>query len=166
MSSNIEPCQDVRKFWMSTIPLGPIITLDWLNCYMGRAMQKRVFEHMRTAKAQISLGGCAVGSGPSLFANRIIGHQKMYEWRANARMRLWARAGWSEYAHIVHVQRHVFAWCYPYVIAGLNKICTITVLSISNMAFSGYPDMPFHTRTVLNLYHSLGKFSRVHIDDI
>ena len=39
---------------------------------MGRAMRKRVFRHMRTPKAQISLRIRAVWSGHSLFANRVI----------------------------------------------------------------------------------------------
>ena len=46
------------------------------------------------AKAQISLRMRAVWSGPSLSASRIIGHYRMYEWRANARMRLCACAEW------------------------------------------------------------------------
>ena len=37
-------------------------------------MQKRVFSHMRKAKTQISLSICAVWSGPSLSAHRIIGY--------------------------------------------------------------------------------------------
>ena len=35
-----------------------------------------------------------VWSGPSLFADRIIGHYRMHQWRANARMRLCAYMGW------------------------------------------------------------------------
>ena len=42
--------------------------------YMGYDMLKRVFGHMRTAKAQISLRIRAVWSGPSLSAYRIIGY--------------------------------------------------------------------------------------------
>ena len=57
-------------------------------------MRKRAFGHMRTAKAQISLRIRAVWSGPSLSANRIIGHYRMYQLRANARMRLCACVGW------------------------------------------------------------------------
>ena len=51
--------------------------------HMGLALRKRVSGHRRTVKAQISLRTCAVWSGPSLSANRIIGYYKMYEWRAN-----------------------------------------------------------------------------------
>ena len=43
---------------------------------------------MRTAKAQIRLRGCAVWSEPSLSAKRIIWHYRMYQWRANAWMKL------------------------------------------------------------------------------
>ena len=62
---------------------------------MGRAMRKRVFGHMRTAKAQISLRIRAVWSGPSLSANRIIGYYEMYEWRAKAPDDISACARWS-----------------------------------------------------------------------
>ena len=41
---------------------------------------------MRTAKAQISLRIRAVWLGPSLSANRIIGHYRMYQWIANDRV--------------------------------------------------------------------------------
>ena len=41
---------------------------------MGLAMQKRVFEHMRTVMAQISLRLRAVWSGPSVSTNRISGN--------------------------------------------------------------------------------------------
>ena len=64
------------------------------NYHMIRAMQKCVFEHMRTAKAQISLRIRAVWSGPSLSSNRIIWHCRMYWWRANAWRRLCPCMGW------------------------------------------------------------------------
>ena len=48
-------------------------------------MQKRVFGHMRTAKAQISLCIRTVWSGPSLTANKMIGYYRTYERRAKAR---------------------------------------------------------------------------------
>ena len=54
---------------------------------IGRAMRKCIFGQMLTANAQISLHICAVWSGPLLSANRIFGHNRMYQWRANARMR-------------------------------------------------------------------------------
>ena len=82
--------------------------------YIGRAKQKRVFGHMRAAKAQISLRIRAVWSGPSLSANKIIGYYRMYEWRAKARMILCACKRWSKSANFEHVRRHVFAWGGPY----------------------------------------------------
>ena len=50
--------------------------------------------HVRTAKAKIRLRRCAVWSGPSLSASRIIEYYKVYQRRTNARMRLCACAGW------------------------------------------------------------------------
>ena len=58
--------------------------------HMGGAMRKRFFGHMRTAKDQIRLRIRTVWSGPSLSANRIIGHCGMYEWWAKARIILFA----------------------------------------------------------------------------
>ena len=72
-------------------------------------MRKRVFGHMRTAKAQVSLRIRTIWSGPSLSANRIIGYYRMFEWRAKIQMILCAYAGWSEPAHFAHVRRHIFA---------------------------------------------------------
>ena len=45
---------------------------------MGRAMRKRVFGHMRTAKAQISLPIRAVWSATLLSPNKIIEYYGMY----------------------------------------------------------------------------------------
>ena len=78
--------------------------------YIDRTMRKRVFGHVLTVKAQISLRIRAVWSGPSLSTNRIIGYYRMYEWRGNNRKLLCACARWSESAHFVHVWRHFFAW--------------------------------------------------------
>ena len=53
-----------------------------LNRYLykiGFAIRKPVFGHKRAAKARISMRIRAVCSGPSLFANRIIGYYSMYE---------------------------------------------------------------------------------------
>ena len=58
-------------------------------------MQQRVFGHMLTAKAQIRQRIRAVWSGLSLSADRTIGYYRMYQWRANARMRLWASVEWT-----------------------------------------------------------------------
>ena len=54
----------------------------------GPRNAKRVFGHMWTAKAQISLRIRAVWSGPSLSAYRIIGYYRINEWRAKTRMTL------------------------------------------------------------------------------
>ena len=62
--------------------------------FMGLAERNRLSVQMRTEKAQISLSIRAVWSGPSLSANRIIGHYRMYKWRANTQMRLCACAEW------------------------------------------------------------------------
>ena len=52
--------------------------------HMGRAMPKRAFLHMRAAKAQTSLHVLLAGwSKTSLFANGIIGHYRMFQWKAN-----------------------------------------------------------------------------------
>ena len=61
------------------------------NTYIDCGMRKHVFGHMRTAKAQINLRIRAVWSGPTLSANRIIRYFRMYQWRANARMKLCMR---------------------------------------------------------------------------
>ena len=89
-------------------------------------MRKRVYEQMRTAKAQISLRIRAVWSGPLLSANRIIGYYRVYEWRAKAQMILCACARWSEPALFAHPRRHLFTWNGPYVSKYLD---TFTFLS-------------------------------------
>ena len=52
--------------------------------YFGRAMQKRVLWHLWAAKAQISLRIRAVLSGPSVYANRITGHYRIFQLKASA----------------------------------------------------------------------------------
>ena len=59
-----------------------ICTLDQVfrlgrSSYMDRAMQKRVFWHMRKTKAQVSLRIRAVWSGPLLSANGIVRYYEM-----------------------------------------------------------------------------------------
>ena len=85
-------------------------------CYLGRTVQKRVLG--RTTNAQKSWW--AVWSGPSQFANRIIGYYKMYEWRAKAQMVLYTCTGCSESEH---VRRHFFTGCSP-----TNLFCTILLI--------------------------------------
>ena len=58
-------------------------------------MGKHVFEHMWSAKAQISLHICTVWSRPSLYANRIMGYYRMYHWRTKVVIRLCACIGWT-----------------------------------------------------------------------
>ena len=77
------------------------------NIICNTVMRRRVLEHMRIAKTQISLRICAVWSRPSLSAVRIVGYNRMYQWRANARMILCTCAGWTESAHFA--RRHFFA---------------------------------------------------------
>ena len=71
---------------------------------------ENIFRHMQTAKDHISLHFHSVWLGLSLFANRIIGYKRLYEWRAKAQILLCTCAGWSESAHFVHVWRHFFTW--------------------------------------------------------
>ena len=73
---------------------------------------KHFFWHMLTVKAQIRLRICAVWSGPSLYANRIIGYgyYRMFQWGANAGYRLCACAKRSESAHFAEVRRYFFRW--------------------------------------------------------
>ena len=52
--------------------------------HLGRTIQKRVFGHMRIAKARISLRIRAVWSGPSLSDSRIIWYCRMYGRKAKA----------------------------------------------------------------------------------
>ena len=52
-------------------------------------------------------------SGLSLSANRITGHNRIFEWMTKARMIICACAGWSESAHVAHFRMHGFAWHDP-----------------------------------------------------
>ena len=68
---------------------------------------------MWTMKAQISLRIRAVWSGPSLFTNRITGHNKMYEWRENALMRLRMRGMNLNLCILRMLEDTFFAWRSP-----------------------------------------------------
>ena len=92
----------------------PCISPQNVTNYIGWAMWKPVFGRMRTAKAQISLRIGAGWSGPLLSANRVIGYYRIFQWRANARIRLRKCAEWCESACFTLAQRHFFAWCGPY----------------------------------------------------
>ena len=76
--------------------------------------------HMQTAKGQIRLHRCAVWSGPLLSANRIISHLRMYQWRGNARMRLYASMVWVWIFEFCACSRCLFAWCAPNDISYLH----------------------------------------------
>ena len=92
-----------------------------LRCgyYLGLALRRHVFGHIRTAKAQISLRIRAGWSGPSLSANRIIGYYRIYEW--------WAWPGWYD-AHaqdnlnlrILRISKALFCMTRPIFIIFLD----------------------------------------------
>ena len=63
---------------------------------MWAVPSENLFGHKWTAKAKISLCIHAVWSGPSLSTNRITGHYRMYQWRANAWMRFYSCIGWMQ----------------------------------------------------------------------
>ena len=65
-----------------------------------------------TPLKNLSTGICR--SGPSIFGNGTIGHDKIYQLRANVRIRLCACVGWSETALFAHAWRHISAWRGPY----------------------------------------------------
>ena len=99
----------------------PLTMSNWHRLHqLDHAMQKCVSWHMRTANAQISLCIHTVWSRPSLPANRIIGYQRMFQWRGKGRMRLCAWAEKCEFAHVAHVRRQFFAWGGP-VSSGMLK---------------------------------------------
>ena len=56
-----------------------VLNVFFYSFHLGRAKQKRVFGHMRTANAKISLRIRIVWSGPSLPTNRIIGYLRMFQ---------------------------------------------------------------------------------------
>ena len=69
-----------------------------------------------------------------------IGFYRMYEWRANARMRFCVCAGWCESAHFAYARRQICAWRGPYNIVYLSiafDYMTVSDLSvIANERFS------------------------------
>ena len=108
-------------------------------------MRKPAFEHMRTAKVQIRLRGCAVWSGPLLSAYRIIGYYRMYEWWAKAQMILYACAGWSE--HFAHVRRHFFAW------RGQNIRDESGKMYVMTCSFSEDSDQLMHPCSLVRIFY-------------
>ena len=71
--------------------------------------------HSKIAKAQIRISRCAVWSGPSLSAARIIGYYRMYQWSKGVR-RICTCPGWCEFAQSLHARRHFFTWHNPYYV--------------------------------------------------
>ena len=85
---------------------------------LGRAMQKRVFEHSRTTKAQISLRIRAVWSGPLVSANIIM----EYSWNSKVCMYVEQRFEWcfahaQEYLNLRIVRILESTWRTPFVVA-------------------------------------------------
>ena len=75
-----------------------VCCLGWFE-NVSETMRKRAFGHIcGQRRAQISLRIRAVWSGPPLSANRIMGYYRLCEWRAKARMILFACAEWYECA--------------------------------------------------------------------
>ena len=85
------------------------------NNYMERTIRKRVFVHVRTTKAQISLCIHTVWTGPPLSANRIAGYYRMFQLRAKTRIILCDCTGWCEDTHFAPARRHILAWHDLYV---------------------------------------------------
>ena len=113
--------------------------------YRGPSHGKCVSWHMRTAKAQISLRMRAVGSGPSMSANRIFGFYRMYKWSAKARMIHCECAGISESVPFAHVWRYCFAW------SGLHIVINSFLLTDSEVF-----DLKAHS-------HSLARLSYIRV---
>ena len=87
-----------------------------LNIKLRRATLNRIFGHMRTAKAQISLRFRAVWSGPSLSGNRITGYYEMDGVQ---------RPGW----HSSHAQVRLKSACF------ITKICLYNVDPLKPLTF-------------------------------
>ena len=86
-----------------------IIIIIHICDYICRAIRKRVFRHMWTAKAQI----------------------RIYDWRAKVRMILCARARWPECAALWHI----FAWRGPYYNACIPAFLSFTFVSPFSLVF-------------------------------
>ena len=102
-------------------------------------MRKRVFGHMRTAKAMINLRISAVRSRLSLSATKIVEYYRMHEWRAKARVILCACAGWS-LRIFAHVRKHVFA-----------EVAYITIMFLFTWAEKAINPSPAEPRYALPL---------------
>ena len=98
----------------------------------------RVFGYMRTTKAQISLRIRVVWSGHSVSANRSIEYYRMYQWRANVRMRICACVEWIRICAFCSKTRFFFARPILYAFCfGLNIFyCKITMSIQTYMAYT------------------------------
>ena len=92
-----------RFFYSQTAHEAESASIMW-----APSSEKVPSRHVWREQVQISLRECAVSSGPSLSANRIIGYSRMFQWRANARIRLCASVEWYA-AHFAQGRRCVFA---------------------------------------------------------
>ena len=68
---------------------------SWIQKIFGSRHATTCLRAYADSEGQIRQRIRAVWSGPSLSANRTIGYYRMYQWRANARMRLWAWVEWT-----------------------------------------------------------------------
>ena len=107
-------------WWNSGVTIGENNQTHTLYTYhqidkLGLAMRKRVFRHMRTAKAQIRLRVRAIWSGPALSADRLYWYCRMYACRAKPRMVISTCAGYLN-LHILRMFKgifFVFVWYGP-----------------------------------------------------
>ena len=76
--------------WHSYLQYDFLLLVSLLWYYLGHAVRKRVYGHMQTANAQIRLRIRASDQGLRCPLTESFGHYRMYQWRANARMRLCA----------------------------------------------------------------------------
>ena len=75
-------------------------------------MQKRLYGTYADSEGQDQL----------MSAFRFIGYYRMIPWRENARIKVYACAGWCESAHFTHSRKHFFASRHPHENAN-NTVC-------------------------------------------
>ena len=128
MSTEVQRCGWKNKALVKTLLNKLLVRLradhhvtPWWQ--LGRVTRKRVFGHMRTTKAMINLRIRADWSRLLLPVNRIIGHNRIYQWKANARRDFGKARDESEFVHFKHfVRSHLFAWC-CLIIAANTAVC-------------------------------------------
>ena len=114
-------------------------------------MHKRILRHMQTAKAQISMCIRAVWSGPWLPADRIIGHYRIYQWKANAQMRFCACPGWCVSSHFAHARRHFFLDSIHLIIEpAYDKTNNMACAPSEDSDQPGHPPYPIRVCCALN----------------